>query len=240
LTVLQLFRHGPAELGITEIARESGLSLSTAHRIVKALCNEQFMEQDRVSERYRLGAALLVLGQRALDHSGYPAALPLLEQLAETTGESTSLGIRRGNEVLVVLAAASRQRLRFDHPTGAGIGLHASAMGKALLAFSATGIAGAIAGLPDLERYTANTIGSKDALAAELERVQELGYAVNHEERYDGVTGVAAPVLARSGSAAAAVGLQGPSTRLSASGIESLGASVRATADDIARKLAID
>ena len=235
LGVLALYRHGPAELGISEIARHTGLNLSTAHRIVKALCNEHFMEQDPDSERYRLGAALLALGQRALDHSGFASALPRLEQLAEQTGESATLGIRRGNEVIVVLTAASQQRLRFDHAAGAGIGLHASAMGKALLAFGGMSATAAVAELPALDKYTAATITSRAGLAADLETAVAAGYAVNREERYEGVCGVAAPVLRHGGRAVAAVGLQGPTARLESRGFAELGRDVRATADDIAR-----
>lgn len=234
ISVLQCFRSGPGELGITEIARLTGLNLSTAHRIVRALCTAQFMEQDPDNERYRLGAALLVLGQRALEHSGFGAALPILERLAETTGESSSLGIRRGDEVVVVLAAASRQRLRFDHEAGATIELHASGMGKVLLAYSVDSPRTAVERLATLDRYTESTITSRPALVAELEQIRTVGYAVNREERYDGVFGVAAPVLDRRGRARAAVGLQGPSVRLGATSLDELAIHVRNAADEIA------
>lgn len=234
ISVLQCFRRGPGELGITEISRLTHLNLSTAHRIVRALCAAQFMEQDADNERYRLGAALLVLGQRALEHSGFGAALPILEELAETTGESTSLGIRRGDEVIVILAAASRQRLRFDHEAGAGIGLHASGMGKVLLAFAVDSLRTSVDKLPALDRYTDTTITSRSALVAELEQIRVVGYAINRQERYDGVFGVAAPVLDRRGRANAAVGLQGPSVRLGVASLEELAVHVRDAADRIA------
>ncbi|MCU1396582.1 MAG: Transcriptional regulator, IclR family [Ilumatobacteraceae bacterium] len=235
ISVMQCFRSDPGDLGITEIARSTGLNLSTAHRIVRALCAAQFMEQDQDSERYRLGPALLVLGQRALEHSGFSSALPILERLAETTGESTSLGIRRGNEVIVVLAAASRQRLRFDHAAGAGIGLHASGMGKVLLAFSGESARTVVDELPSLDQYTPSTVTSRPALVAELEGIRTIGYATNREERYTGVFGVAAPVLDRRGRARAAVGVQGPTVRLTGTSFDELATLVREAADEIAR-----
>ena len=238
--VLKLFQDGAAEQSITDIARQTGLNLSTAHRMVKALCGAQFMEQDPDTERYRLGSALMALGQRALQHSGFAAALPVLDRLAEQTGESASLGVGRDQEVIVVLASASQQRLRFDHVPGASIGLHASAMGKALLAFRPGSPETIVADLPELERYTDATITSRSELAAELARIREQGYAVNHEGRYAGVLGVAAAVVDRSGRARAAVGLQGPTARMSATPIESVGRVVRAAADEISRILGSD
>ena len=234
ISVLRLFQDGAAEQSITEIGRQTGLNLSTAHRLVKALCAAQFMEQDPESERYRLGSALMALGQRALENAGFTAALPVLERLAEQSGESVSLGIRRNQDVIVVLASASQQRLRFDHAPGASIGLHASAMGKALLAFTVGSAESIVAELPALERFTPTTITSKKALAADLTLIRANGYAVNREERYVGVVGVAVPVLDRSGQARAAVGLQGPTARLASASLESVGAMVRAAADEIA------
>jgi IclR family acetate operon transcriptional repressor len=234
LAILNLFRDGPDSLSITEIARQTGLHVSTAHRIVRALCAEQFMDQDIRSERYLLGPSLAILGRRALDSSGLGVAQPILEHLAESTGESVSLGVRRGAELVVVLSASSHQRLRFDHEPGSVIQLHASAMGKVLLAFSDVAPKAAVAALPDLVRYTDSTITGRAALTADLEEAHRKGYAVNHEERYDGVCGVAAPVLDRRELAVAAVGLQGPTIRLTAKRLVQVAVEVRAAAHDVA------
>ncbi len=234
LAILECFRREHRALGITEIAREVGLNVSTAHRLARALCHAGFMEQEQTSERYRLGVAIAVLGQRALEQSGYFLAQPVLARLAEATGESASLGIRRGDEVVVVERAASSQPLRFNHPTGAEIQLHASAMGKALLAFGADSPKDAVAGLRQLTRFTKHTITARTALTAELTEIRTQGTALNREERYEGVSGVAAPVLGTNGLAHAAVGIQGPTLRLTPSRLRDASAAVRAAADEIA------
>jgi IclR family acetate operon transcriptional repressor len=238
LAILDCFRRGPQSLGITEIARAVGLNVSTAHRLVRALCHGGFMEQEAASERYRLGFAIAVLGQRALEQSGYHLAQPILARLATTTGESASLGIRRGDEVLVLERAASVQPLRFDHPTGAEIHLHASAMGKVLLAFTPGSPKEIVAALHPVERYTRHTITSRAALVQELTAIREQGFATNREERYEGVCGIAAPVIAAPVSAAlgvahAAVGIQGPSLRLTPAQLRLLAPLVREAADEI-------
>lgn len=76
MAILGCFRRDPRSLGISEIAREVGLNISTAHRLVRAMCHGGFMEQEPASERYRLGFAVAILGQRALEQSGYHLAQP--------------------------------------------------------------------------------------------------------------------------------------------------------------------
>jgi IclR family acetate operon transcriptional repressor len=233
MAILNCFRREQQSLGITEIARAVDLNVSTAHRLVRALCNGGFMEQEPSSERYRLGFAIAILGQRALEQSGYHLAQPILARLSTTTGESASLGIRRGDEVVVIERAASGQPLRFDHPTGAEIELHASAMGKVLLAFSLGAPKEIAASLPHMTRYTPHTITSRAGLVAELTAIRLQGFAMNREERYEGVCGIAAPVMAADGSAHAAVAIQGPSLRLTPKRLDQLSAVVREAADEI-------
>jgi IclR family transcriptional regulator, acetate operon repressor len=234
IAILECFRSDPSALGITDIARNVGLNVSTAHRLMRALVAAGFMEQDPITERYRLGIEVAVLGQRALEQAGYHLAKPILTRLADRTGESVSLGVRRNHEVVVIERASSPQPLRFDHPSGAELQLHASGMGKVLLAFGDIAPESAIAQLRDLPRFTDHTICTVSALGHELAQVRAQGYAVNHEERYDGVNGVAAPVLGPAGVARAAVGVQGPAVRMTAARIEEIAALVRAAADDIA------
>ncbi len=214
IAVLECFATSSRSLGLSEIARQVGLTPSTTHRLLRALVNARYVEQDSTSELYNLGVGAAVLGQRALEHSGYHLARPTLEALAASTGESASLGIRSGDEVVVMERATSHALLRFDHPAGAEIAMHASAMGKVLLAFSDRSIDSTVRGLGRLHRFTEHTVTDPDDLAAELDAVRTQGYAANVEERHIGVCGLAAPVRATSGAVFAAVGLQCPSVRL--------------------------
>lgn len=235
IAIIELFRGEQSALGITEIAKAVGLNISTAHRLMRALVAAGFMEQDPVTERYRLGIEIAVLGQRALEQAGYHLAKPVMVQLAEATGESVSLGVRRNSEVVVIERAASSQPLRFDHPAGAEIQLHASGMGKVLLAFSGLTPEAAVAQLGALPRFTDHTIDDPAQLVAALHDIRSNGFAVNHEERYQGVNGVAAPVLGGGGVARAAVGVQGPSLRMTPERLQEIAPMVRRAADEIAR-----
>jgi IclR family acetate operon transcriptional repressor len=235
IAILECFRGEQSALGITEIAKAVGLNISTAHRLMRALVAAGFMEQDQITERYRLGIEIAVLGQRALEQAGYHLAKPVMMQLAEATGESVSLGIRRNSEVVVIERAASSQPLRFDHPAGAEIQLHASGMGKVLLAFCGLAPEAAVAQLGSLPRFTDHTIDNPTQLVAALMEIRANGFAVNHEERYEGVNGIAAPVLGSSGVARAAIGVQGPALRMTPARLQEIAPMVRRAADDIAR-----
>ena len=190
-----------------------GLRISTAHRIVRALVAADLMEQDPRTERYRLGGALHLLGMRAAEQLGYQDARGVLDELAHETGESASLGIRRDHMVQVVLVSSSDQRLRYDHELGGAIPVHASAMGKVLLAYTEGDPRSAVRGLGRLERFTPRTVTTKRDLSAQLAAVRQQGFAINNEERYVGVVGIAAPVIDWTGNVVAAVGVQGPRAR---------------------------
>jgi len=235
IAIVECFRNDTRPLGISEIARQVGLNVSTAHRLMRALVHAGFMEQDPVSERYRLGIEIAVLGRRALEQAGYHLALPILSRLCADTGESVSLGVRRNHEVVVVEQAHSVQPLRFDHPSGAELHMHASGMGKVMLAFGDIALESAVAQLKALPRFTERTIVDRDELVKVLTEVRARGFAVNREERYDGVVGVAAPVLDAYGIAHAAVGVQGPTMRRTTEKVAEIAPLVRAAAQEIAR-----
>ncbi|MGH9111326.1 MAG: IclR family transcriptional regulator [Acidimicrobiales bacterium] len=232
LAVLRCFEQAPGSLGVSEIAVTTGLSVSTAHRLVRALCAGGLLTQDTRTERYQLGPVVVVLGRRAEDQLGYAQALPALESLAKATGESVNLGIRSGAEVLVVLAVASAQPLRFDQLAGSRVPIHTSAMGKCLLAFAASG-ADPLGDLHRLGRFTDRTITRRDELVAALAQTRERGWALNDEERNPGVRAVAAPVLDANGAAVAAVAVQGPTMRMPDDGLPAVVARIAETTEAV-------
>jgi IclR family acetate operon transcriptional repressor len=209
IAVLQCF-EGAAELGVTEIARETELSLATAHRIVRALHTGGLLDQNTQTDRYHLGFGTAVLGRLAMERLGFAFALPELERLAVRTGEAVNLGVRVGTEVLVLLAVPSVHPLRFEQAAGTRNPLHVGAMGKVLLAFGGSDAIGSLR----LERFTPNTITTESALTSELETIRARGHAINDEERNLGVRAIAAPVCDASRQAVAAIAVQGPTVRI--------------------------
>jgi DNA-binding IclR family transcriptional regulator len=213
LVVLRCVEAEDDSVGVTELAQRTGLTVSTAHRLARTLTEAGLLLQDPRTERYQLGPELVVLGRKAEQRLGYRQALPLLEELAATTGESINLGIRAGNEVRVVLDVVSRHPLRFNQESGSRVPMHISAMGKCLLAADGD-IDEQIKSLGDLVQATHRTITDRDQLRAELELVRDRGWALNDEERNPGVRAIAAPVPRPGGGALGAIAIQGPTIRL--------------------------
>ena len=235
--VLALLRDEGTPLGVVQIAERLGFTLSTAHRIARALVGEGYLSQDEGRERYRLGAQALLLGQAAQRSLGIDAVRPVLERLAEGTGESVNLGLLDGDQVVVVYRVESSQPLRFSMDVGSRIELYASSMGKSLLAFNDN-----LADYPDrradsLVRLTPTTHGDPDSLRADLESIRARGWSTDDEESLPAVRCVGAPVLDTSGQARAAVAVQAPAVRMPDERFDELGPVVRRAADELARLL---
>lgn len=238
VALLRCFEDGETSLTLTDLARRTGLNMSTAHRILRTLCAGELLAHDDAHERYLPGPALVRLARTAFASGGFADALGVLQALVQETGESASLGIREGNEVVVLLSVQSDAPLRFSRPPGSHVPLHVSAMGKALLAFGERPIAEAVRALGPLTAATPRSLTSARRLERDLAAARERGYTAVDEEQFLGLRSIGAPVLDTRGVAHAAVAVQGPVARVNEARFDELGESVRETAT--ALRLAVD
>jgi IclR family acetate operon transcriptional repressor len=240
--VLDLFGAERPEWGTTEIARAAGLPVPTAHRICAALTGRRYLARDEQTRRFRLGPAALDLGERAravLDLRR--AALPVLRRLARETDETALLTVPNGERdgSVCLERVESSQPLRLSVEPGRRLPLHAGASQKALLAFLGDEeIERVVAG--SLERVCRATITNAEALRADLAEVRERGWAISFEETNVGVWGVAVPVLDEHGVAVSALGLAGPSARLSPEEVVDHVERLRDAAVELATPLGLD
>ncbi len=207
--VLDALAEADTELGTNEIARRTGINPSTVSRLLATLVASGLVEHVQDSGRYRLGLRLLQLGNIVLGRLDLrQIARPHLQALVETTGETATLsapGERDAVTVDFVQSPSSVQGVaRLGRPSIA----HATATGKVLLAFGHRMIPPG-----PLKEYTGRTITQRAALAGELERVRERGYAFNFGEREEDLHAVAAPVWGSRAELAAIIGVQGPASR---------------------------
>lgn len=210
--VLRLLAGGTGLLGVGEIARSLGLAKGTAHGILRTLHHVGFVEQDMVSGKYRLGAALLHLGTSYLDVNELRSrAINWADPLAARSGEAVRVGALLDGQVLVVHHVFRPDNTLQTLEVGALLPPHATALGKALLAFDAN----ASATLADtLEPYTRRTVVGSVAVVRELAAVRAAGWAAEVEEWILGEAGIAAPIRGAGGLAVGAIGLTGPVERV--------------------------
>ncbi len=211
-------------LRFRDLAQLTGLPKGTLHRILQALIERRLVRLDEADSTYRLGHRLFELAHKvwaAFDIRG--AAAPELDRLAQETGESVTLAELDQGAALYVDERNSSQPFGLRIGVGRRAPLHATAIGKALLAFLPPAEQqGQLARL-GLERFTAATIVLPEQLAQELALTRARGYAISEEEHLEGVSAVAAPVLDHRGRPIAAIGVLGPRYRLTGDRLHTTG-----------------
>jgi DNA-binding IclR family transcriptional regulator len=210
--VLRLLAGSSGLLGVGEVSRSLGLAKGTAHGILRTLQHVGFVEQDTVSGKYRLGAALLHLGTSYLDVNELRSrAINWADPLAARSGEAVRVGALLDGQVLVVHHVFRPDDSFQTLDVGALLPPHATALGKALLAFdpnASTALRG------PLETYTRRTVARPAAVVRELAAIREAGWAGEVEEWTLGEAGIAAPIRGAGGLAVGAIGLTGPVVRV--------------------------
>ncbi len=233
VAILQAFTAEDRAVTLAELGRRTGFPKGTLHRVVTDLVAVRLL--DHSDRGYRLGGQLFELGMRASVERGLlDVAIPFMQDLYERTHETVHLGVREGIEVVYVEKIGGHSQASSPSRIGGRMPLHCTAIGKALLAFSADEVFTdrIVAGL---HRVTSRTITAPGMLRRQLERVVESGLAFEYEESATGIVCVAATVLDPSGQAVAAVSVTGPVSRFRP---EAHGTAVRAAADGIAATLA--
>jgi DNA-binding IclR family transcriptional regulator len=211
--ILRTLATGSGPLRLAEISASLHLARGTTHGILRTLAEVGFVEQDRDTGRYRLGDALGELRSQRLDPNELRArTMNWADPLAARSGEAVQVGTLVGAEVLIV-----HYVFRPDHSVqhadvGSLLPIHATALGKVLLAFSPETRLLMPAG--SLTSYTARTITDQRRLGAALTEVRARGYALEFGEYQPDRAQIAAPVLGPGGLVVGAIGIHGDLDRL--------------------------
>ncbi|MFF2110079.1 IclR family transcriptional regulator [Rhodococcus koreensis] len=200
-------------VGVSELARRSELSKSTAHRVLAMLERNGVVE--RTGTNYRLGTWLQDLGRTVYapgQEELRDLLIPFLTDLYAATHETVHLAVLHGTDVVYLAKLYGHRQVRSPSRIGGRIPAHCTAVGKVLLAYSPENTQQTLVG--PLRRYTEHTTTNPSALAAALDRIRREGIAVEHGEVQPGLSCVAAPVLAPNGRPVAALSVSAPTGRL--------------------------
>lgn len=215
--VLQALSEAREPMGVSELARRTGLSKTTVHHLLATLESRRMVMRDPMSARFRLGWGLYELGTTVVHNVDLSrVARPYLDRLAAATEESVLLGILDDDSVLYLDRGEAPQGLRMTANAGRRGPLHATASGKVLLAFAGDqALIDRVLGHP-LAGFTKTTIIDSNKLRHELATVRQLGYASCWQEREVGLCSVAVPIRNYTGAVVGSLAVAGPASRLTA------------------------
>lgn len=203
-----LAAHSP--LRVTEISQQLDLEKSSVSRLLKNLCALGYAVQNADRGQYQLSPRILVLAQRYQEGDRLVReAQPVLRELAGAVHASAHLGILVGRDLIVVAKEPSPGRIQVTTRVGGQMTLHASALGKVILAGQPEDRLESLLAHP-LTKYTKHTITDMTRLRKALQEIRQTGYAIEVEEEDLGVGCIAAPVWDASGRWIAAISVAGP------------------------------
>jgi DNA-binding IclR family transcriptional regulator len=186
VAVLRAFTVEETVLGFAELARRTGLAKATLHRLLAEMVSTGLL--DRSDGRYRLSGLVFELGMRAsVERSLLEVATPFLEELLERTQETVHLGIREGAEVVYIAKMGGDRQAESPSRLGGRMPVHATAIGKVLLAHADEDARAAVLAAP-LGRRAPRTVVHVDVLRRQLEVARERNLAFEHEESAVGIT----------------------------------------------------
>ncbi|OGO22772.1 MAG: hypothetical protein A2144_10515 [Chloroflexi bacterium RBG_16_50_9] len=212
--ILEVFLKHKSEIGIAELSNLTGLNVSTVHRIASTLIKKGYLRQTRKMGKYSLGLKILEYSEIIRsNHHIREVARPFLEKLCRSVNESANLVIWDGYQVIRAEMIQSNHSLQV-FPTSTLLPPHCTGAGKAILAHLPKQELERFLRSNSLDSYTPNTITDPDELRKHLIAVKREGVAFDEEEKELGVRNVAAVIKDSDGNVVAAIGIVGPTIRL--------------------------
>ena len=208
---------------LTLLAEETSQSPATVYRILVTLETRGLVQFDHDEQVWHIGPRAFVIGARFLRRTSLvDRARPIMRKLMEATGETANLGIEKEGAVLFLSQVETHASIRAFFPPGTLSPLHASGIGKALLAHMDTARLGRLLAAGALPAFTDRSITDPQALADNLAIIRRRGFSVDDEEKNSGMRCIAAPVFDINREAIAGISVSGPTSRVSEAEIDRL------------------
>lgn len=202
-------------LSLKQIIDKTGLYRSRTMRITGSLVYRGYLFFDPVSEKYSLGSRLLALGNAfQRNHSLLSIVRPILKDLVDKTGESSTFSIVEADKRVVLAREEGTHAIRYSVQEGQRVPLYAGAASKTLLAFGDVEVLERIIGSNHIQPVTKRTITDPALLKKEMQKIKKRGFATSSGESTIEATAVAAPVFDRSDHLVGVLSASGPSNRV--------------------------
>lgn len=221
-------------LALTSIARQSGMATSTVYRILTALQSNGLIRMDDETKHWFIGVRSFEIGS-GFQRNRKPIDVGrlVMRELMEETGESVNMAIIDNGEVVYIAQFECHNAIRAFHRPGSRGPIHCSGVGKALLAWRTKLEVNAILHEHGMRSFTNKTITGDQRFFAELVESRKNGWAVDNEERYEGMRCVASPIFNEFGEAQTGISISGPAVRLTPQRIGELAPMVKRAAQRV-------
>src|SRR5437868_4641861 len=234
LLIIETLAEDDEGYRLSDLAVRTGLSTSTAHRLLTTLEKRRFVQFDRDGSKWHVGAQSFVVGSTFVRRRNFATqAMPYLRKLRDQTRETANLAVVDDESIVVLTRMESREIMRSLTKVGGRVAMVASGVGKAVLATYSDEDVNAIIRRQGMPRLTEKSIVRPGALFKELETIRRQGYAVDDEEARIGLRCVAAVVFSDSSEPLAAISVSGMTSRVTAARLPALGQTVREVAAEL-------
>jgi IclR family acetate operon transcriptional repressor len=233
---LEILSHVAAHPGrtLSEITEATGEAVATVFRALVTLQGHGMVEVEEPGQFWHVGPGAFRVGSAFLRRTKVvERARQPMEALMRETGETANLGIEVGDEVMFVAQVEAHEAIRAFFPPGTKGPMHSSGIGKALLAWYPEDRVQGIIARKGLEKFTSLTITSDSSLLRDLSHTRERGFAIDDQERAEGMRCIAAPIFNAHGEPVAGLSVSGPAFRVGLSDAARIGALVCAAADKV-------
>lgn len=238
LDIINLFNDGRVELGNAEIAKALDLPVGTASGLIYTLKLNNYLDQNQVNRKYRLGLKLAERTSVLLNQLDIrKVAAPFLEELRDWSGESVNLAVRDGNEVVYIERMFGNHALGIRSELGRRGALHSTALGKGIFSFLPVFERQALLSQYKFISVTPYTITDIEVFVKELDLIHKRGYALDEQENELGGRCVGSPIFNQTGYPIAAISISVPIQRFPDGDIEKFGNKLISTAEAISRKM---
>jgi IclR family transcriptional regulator, KDG regulon repressor len=216
LELLEQFHDEVDELGVTELSKRLKLHKNNVFRLLATLESHGYIEQNKVTENYRLGLKTLELGQTFVKQMGLlRQSRPILEAVVHECNETSYIAILKDFNIIYLDVVETDLTVRVVPRVGSRLPAYCTAAGKVQIAYMTEEELEQYLPAKDIKPYTTNTIVDPEILKKHLIQVAEQGYAIDDEELDIGVRCVSAPIRDYTRRIVGAVSISGPSMRMS-------------------------
>lgn len=218
LDILECLANARHELQLQDITRPCGLNASTGHHLLNTLVHRGYVARSASGRGYRLGAGLLALAlarRRAGLGDLAAEALPTLRELATELGETVVLATLAGSQLAILARHDPTPTAWLPDLAQAAQAAHATAWGKAILAWLPEPQIARVVADQGFNTFTGKTIGTLGELAENLRQSRRHGFALDDEEFFAGLVGIACTLRGSTGEVLGALGCALPAERAS-------------------------